>query len=201
MSNKKDRRQMNYAAGATDQSWEALLIAVAQTSDREAFTRLFAHFAPRVKSYLLRLGSSPSQAEDIAQETLALVWRKAGLFDAAKANASTWIFRIARNQMIDRIRRRQRPELDPNDPLLIPDAEPSPDKQAAKREDIKAVRAALAELPEKQREVIMLSFFEEDPHPAIAQKLNLPIGTVKSRIRLALARLDTLLDRNAHGES
>jgi len=192
---------MSDAAGATVQSWEALLLAVAETGDRDAFSRLFVHFAPRVKSYLLRQGSSPSQAEDIAQETLALLWRKAGLFDPAKASASTWIFRIARNQMIDRIRRRQRPELDPNDPLLVPAAEPAPDHQASKQQDIAAVRSALAELPEKQREVIMLSFFEEDPHPAIAEKLQLPIGTVKSRIRLALARLDTLLDRNAHGES
>ncbi|MBT6311959.1 MAG: sigma-70 family RNA polymerase sigma factor [Alphaproteobacteria bacterium] len=192
---------MSDAAGATEQTWEALLLAVAETGDRDAFSRLFVHFAPRVKSYLLRQGSSPSQAEDIAQETLALLWRKAGLFDPAKASASTWIFRIARNQMIDRIRRRQRPELDPNDPLLVPAAEPAPDHQASKQQDIAAVRSALAELPEKQREVIMLSFFEEDPHPAIAEKLQLPIGTVKSRIRLALARLDTLLDRNAHGES
>ena len=192
---------MSDAAGATEQSWEAHLLAVAETGDRDAFSRLFVHFAPRVKSYLLRQGSSPSQAEDIAQETLALLWRKAGLFDPAKASASTWIFRIARNQMIDRIRRRQRPELDPNDPLLVPAAEPAPDHQASKQQDIAAVRSALAELPEKQREVIMLSFFEEDPHPAIAEKLQLPIGTVKSRIRLALARLDTLLDRNAHGES
>ena len=192
---------MSDAAVATEQPWEALLLAVAETGDRDAFSRLFAHFAPRVKSYLLRQGSSPSQAEDIAQETLALLWRKAGLFDPEKASASTWIFRIARNQMIDRIRRRKRPELDPNDPLLTPAAEPAPDRQASKQEDIAAVRSALAELPEKQREVIMLSFFEEDPHPAIAEKLQLPIGTVKSRIRLALARLDTLLDRNAHGES
>ena len=192
---------MSDAAGATKQPWEALLLAVAETGDRDAFSRLFAHFAPRVKSYLLRQGSSPSQAEDIAQETLALLWRKAGLFDPEKASASTWIFRIARNQMIDRIRRRKHPELDPNDPLLTPAAEPAPDRQASKQEDIAAVRSALAELPEKQREVIMLSFFEEDPHPAIAEKLQLPIGTVKSRIRLALARLDTLLDRNAHGES
>jgi RNA polymerase sigma-70 factor (ECF subfamily) len=192
---------MSDAAGATEQSWEAHLLAVAETGDRDAFGHLFAHFAPRVKSYLLRQGSSPSQAEDIAQETLALLWRKAGLFDPEKASASTWIFRIARNQMIDRIRRRQRPELDPNDPLLMPAAEPTPDRQASKQEDIAAVRSALAELPEKQREVIMLSFFKEDPHPAIAEKLQLPIGTVKSRIRLALARLDTLLDRNAHGES
>jgi len=192
---------MSDAAGATEQTWEALLLAVAETGDRDAFSRLFVHFAPRVKSYLLRQGSSPSQAEDIAQETLALLWRKAGLFDPAKASASTWIFRIARNQMIDRIRRRQRPELDPNDPLLVPAAEPAPDHQASKQQDIAAVRSALAELPEKQREVIMLSFFEEDPHPAIAEKLQLPIGTVKSRIRLALARLDTLLDRNAHGAS
>ena len=197
---------MSDAAGATgptppDFSWEDLLLAVAEQGDREAFSCLFTHFAPRVKSYLLRQGATQAQAEDVAQETLALLWRKAALFDPAKAKASTWIFRIARNQMIDRIRRRQRPELDPNDPLLTPDAEPAPDAQFSKQQDISAVRNALAELPEAQREVIMLSFFEDDPHPAIAEKLQLPIGTVKSRIRLALARLETLLDRNAHGES
>jgi RNA polymerase sigma-70 factor (ECF subfamily) len=192
---------MSDAAGAIDESWESLLTAVAATGDRDAFSRLFAHFAPRVKSYLLRQGASPSQAEDVAQETLAVIWRKARLFDPTKASASTWIFRVARNQMIDRIRRRERPELDPNDPLLVPDAAPAPDKQAAKNEDTKAVRNALAQLPEAQREVIMLSFFEEDPHPAIAEKLQLPIGTVKSRIRLALARLNSLLDQSDHGES
>lgn len=185
--------------GTTQKSWEDLLTAVAQERDRQAFAALFTHFAPRVKGYLMRGGANSAQAEEIAQETMVSVWRKAHLYDRSKANASTWLFTIARNQRIDSIRRERRPEPDPHDPSFAPEPAIPPDREVSAYEDVAAVRSALAELPDAQREVVTLSFYEDLSHSAIADRLSLPIGTVKSRIRLALKRLDTLLDRNAHG--
>jgi len=192
---------MLQTAGKPEPSWEDLLSAVAEDRDKEAFAALFSHFAPRVKGYLMRGGASANQAEDIAQETMVSVWRKAHLFDRQKANASTWMFTIARNQRIDNFRRERRPEPDVNDPSYAPDPVVQPDREVSAIEDTAAVRRALAELPEAQREVIALSFYEDISHSAIAERLALPIGTVKSRIRLALKRMDTLLDREAYGDA
>jgi len=167
----------------------ALVVAVAQARDKAAFQALFDHFAPRVKGYLMRLGAGNSVAEDLAQEAMLAVWRKAGLFDPGKASASTWIFTIARNLRIDAIRRERRPEPDPSDPSLLPEVERSADETMdwAKAED--RMRAALAGLPREQSQLIELSFLAEMPHSLIAAELGLPLGTVKSRIRLAMARL------------
>jgi len=191
---------MQPGEGRDPDSWNELMTAVADSRDKEAFSRLFSHFAPRVKGYLMRGGATASQAEEIAQETMVTVWRKAHLFDPKKASASTWLFTIARNQRIDRIRRERRPEPDPDDPAFAPDPVAQPDREVSAQQDVNAVRRALAELPDSQREVVLLSFFEDESHSAIAERLQLPIGTVKSRIRLALKRMDMLLDRNAYGE-
>ncbi len=102
----------------------ALLLAVGHERDRSAFVALFDHFAPRVKAYLIRLGASGALAEDLAQEAMLIVWRKADLFDPAKASAATWLFTIARNLRIDAIRREKRPEFDPDDPAFVVDPEP-----------------------------------------------------------------------------
>ena len=171
----------------------ALVAAVARARDRAAFQALFDHFAPRVKGYLMRLGAGSAVAEDLAQEAMLAVWRKAGLFDPAKASASTWIFTIARNLRIDAIRKERRPEPDPADPLQRPETERAADETVdwAKAED--RLRAALADLPREQSQVIELSFLAEKPHSVIAAELGLPLGTVKSRIRLAMARLRVAL--------
>ncbi len=186
--------------GKADRSWEELLTAVAEERDRQAFATLFNHFAPRIKGYLMRSGASLSQAEDIAQETMVSVWRKAHLYDRRKASASTWLFTIARNQRIDNIRREKRPEPDPTDPSFAPDPVALPDSELSAIQDSAAIRRALKQLPEAQREVVILSFYDDLSHSTIADRLQMPIGTVKSRIRLALKRLDALLDRDAHGE-
>jgi RNA polymerase sigma-70 factor (ECF subfamily) len=178
-----------------------MLIAVAEQRDKDAFASLFTYFAPRVKGYLMRGGANASQAEDISQQTLVSVWRKAHLFDRRKAKASTWLFAIARNQRIDFIRRERRPEPDPHDPSFAPAPVTPPDEEVSTHEDASAVRNALADLSDAQREVVMLSFFEDLSHSAIAERLELPIGTVKSRIRLALKRMDTVLDRAAYTQT
>lgn len=166
-----------------------LVVEIARTGDREAFGRLYGHFAPRVKAYLLRIGVSGEMAEDLVQETMLRVWRKAKLFDPEKAAASTWIFTIARNLRIDALRRLSNVNLDPDDPSFLPEDEPRPDEHAERSERDVLIREAFAELPPNQHEVVALHFYEEQPHSAIAERLGLPLGTVKSRLRLAFEKI------------
>lgn len=168
---------------------EALLERVA-AGDRAAFAALFTHYAPRLKSYLMRLGAAPAQAEDLAQDVMVTLWRRARAYDARKAKASTWIFVIARNAWIDKLRR-ERVELAYRNTLAREEtsAEEAPDDAAARGETEENMHAALAALSDEQREVVQLSFFEDRPHSEIAQRLSLPLGTVKSRLRLALMKL------------
>jgi len=175
----------------------ALLASVGKARDKAAFELLFVHFAPRVKSYLLRLGANAALAEDLAQEAMLIVWRKAGLFDPAKASASTWIFTIARNLRIDAMRREKRPEFDPDDPTLVPDEEPQADAQLSRDDESARLRLALTKLSPDQAQVVEMSFFADKPHRQIASELNLPLGTVKSRLRLAMARIRTALGGEA----
>jgi RNA polymerase sigma-70 factor (ECF subfamily) len=178
--------------------WEARLAAIAARQDRQAFAELFAHFAPRVKSYLQRTGASEGQAEEVAQETMLSVWRKATLFDAASAGAATWIFTIARNSRIDAIRRERRGgairvwEVDAEFEI---DPAPAADAQLAVGQSEARVREALAQLSGDQLRVVKMSFFEDIAHADIARTLAIPLGTVKSRLRLAMKRLRGLLDQ------
>ena len=173
----------------------ALLLAVARDQDRKSFARLFAYFAPRVKSFLVRSGLQGALAEEVTQETMILVWRKAPMFDPARAAVSTWIFAIARNQRIDRFRRAQvRASLSLPDPSDEPAAPLSGEDIVLSAEREKKVRQALASLSAEQAKVVRLSFFADKPHAEIATELGIPLGTVKGRVRLALKRLQSLLD-------
>jgi RNA polymerase sigma-70 factor (ECF subfamily) len=165
----------------------ALLLRVA-AADRNAFAELYGHYGPRLRAYMRKLGADAAVAEDLAQEAMAAVWNKARLFDPAKANANTWIFTIARNRRIDLIRRERRPEIDANDPSLQNEAPDSPEQTIVARRNAAAIRDALADLPSDQADVIRMSFFEDRPHAAIAAELGVPLGTVKSRVRLAFRR-------------
>jgi RNA polymerase sigma-70 factor (ECF subfamily) len=171
-----------------------LLRSIALNGDRAAFAKLFGHFAPRVKGFLMRYGLPEVLSEDLAQETMLTVWRKAGLFDPARAGVSTWIFTIARNKRIDRLRRDQgaaTARFDASDEM---EDYGSSEELAIAAETAEQVRTALAALPDNQAQIVRLSFFAEKPHAEIAQELGIPLGTVKSRTRLALARLRRLLE-------
>ncbi|WP_051341196.1 sigma-70 family RNA polymerase sigma factor [Azospirillum halopraeferens] len=167
----------------------AAIVAIARQNDRAAFARLFGHFAPRVKSYLMRLGVPPAQAEDLAQDTMLAVWNKAALYDPQRAEAATWVFTIARNLRIDALRRERHPEVSDEVLADTPDGAPGADTLVADGRRERALRAALATLPADQAEVVRLSFFADLAHPAIAERLRLPLGTVKSRLRLAMGKI------------
>jgi RNA polymerase sigma-70 factor, ECF subfamily len=176
--------------------WARLIEAVAARQDRQAFAALFAYFAPRIKTYMLRSGASEASAEELAQEAMVTLWRKAALFDPDSAGASAWIFAIARNLRIDALRKERRgrtTELGETEAEFQIDDRPLPDSVVSARQSERSVRAALSELSESQMKVIELSFFEEKAHAEIAQALGIPLGTVKSRLRLAIKRLRTLL--------
>jgi RNA polymerase sigma factor (sigma-70 family) len=170
--------------------------AVADAGDRAAFSSLFEHFAPRVKAYLIRSGSAESAAEELTQEAMVLVWRKAAQFDSARAALSTWIFTIARNLRVDAHRKQGDVVMlgEPEEGFDIPDTAASLDEQVLAGQRERGVRAAMDKLPPEQARILKLSFYEEHPHAQIAQDLAIPLGTVKSRIRLAMNHLRRLLD-------
>ena len=168
---------------------DALVQAIAFSADRDAFIRLFDHFAPRVKGLLMRAGTPADLAEEIAQETLLTVWRKAALFDPAKASASTWIATIARNLRIDIARRETRSRLSQVYEILDEEAPEQPDAMLSGAERDARVRAAMTHLSPDQYRVVELAFIEGFSHQDVADRLAIPLGTVKSRLRLALSHL------------
>lgn len=174
------------------EQWNTRLVAVGRERDLRAFEALFVYFAPRIKAYLFRLGANQALAEDLAQEAMLLVWRKAALFDPDKAGASTWIFTIARNLRASALRRERRPDY-LYDPALTPEDDPDGISQLMRHDDEGRLHAALSGLSPEQAQIVQMSFFADKPHVAIAHELGLPLGTVKSRIRLAMMRIRSAL--------
>jgi RNA polymerase sigma-70 factor (ECF subfamily) len=170
-----------------------LIRAIATGQDRVAFAALFRFYAPRVKALMMRTGASAEAAEDLAQEALLTVWRKAGYFDPARASASAWIFAIARNLRIDGVRRARRGQSPALHDVLDREAPEQPDRLVADAQRDVRVRSALSTLSREQLRVVELSFFEGRAHGDIARALGVPLGTVKSRLRLGMGRLRELL--------
>lgn len=168
---------------------DELLLRLANAGERAVFAEIYAHFAPRVKGFLMRGGASEEEAEDLAQDAMVKVLRKAALFDPAKASAATWIFTIARNTRTDAVRRAGRLAPDARDPALAPEEAPRADYVCELKERDLRIRRALDSLPPEQREVMQLHFYQDEPHSAIAARLGLPLGTVKSRLRLAFEKI------------
>jgi RNA polymerase sigma-70 factor (ECF subfamily) len=171
-----------------------LLQRVAQARDVSAFRELYQAFGPRVKSYMMRQGADADTAEDLAQETLLAVWRKAGLYAADKGSATTWIFTIARNLRIDRLRKQMVWQELPKDHEETASDDPQPDEMVSEMERQGRVQRALESLPADQYDVVALSYLEGLSHSEIADRLGLPLGTVKSRMRLAYQKIRDVVE-------
>lgn len=167
--------------------WITHMTRIRDAQDQAAFAELFQYFAPRVKAFLMRSGADATLAEECTQEVMATLWQKAHLFDASRASVATWVFTIARNRKIDALRKQRRPE--PEDLVWGPEEEPDQADILSLQQETEQLGRAIAALPEKQRELIEKAYFGDLSHSEIAEQTGLPLGTIKSRIRLALDRL------------
>ena len=187
------------AGPPTVDPWTARLQRVAEHRDRQAFAELFAHFAPLLKAFALSSPgmSSNALAEEVVQEVMLKVWNRASTFDATKAGASTWIYTLARNCRIDLLRRRNRlrEEVDVDELWDIGTPSDAPEADLYRERNRVVVGESLRTLPADQRQVIAKVYMEGKSHSEVAEELGLPLGTVKSRIRLALSKLEVLLQR------
>lgn len=179
-------------------AFDDLVVRVASDRDRDAFVALFDHYAPRVKALLIRGGATASAAEELAQETLLAVWRKAHLFDPARASAAAWIFTIARNLRIDSVRRGS-PALHDLDFSLGSEEPAQPDNILSGVQDAERVRAAMRALNADQAQAIEMAFFQEQTHTEISRALGVPLGTVKARIRFGMMKLRAFIERDKGG--
>jgi RNA polymerase sigma-70 factor (ECF subfamily) len=181
-----------------DYSHEDFLIKIGKTQDRDSFIRIFEYFAPRVKSFLIKGGINAETADELAQETMLTVWNKASSYKQEKASASTWIYTIARNKRIDYLRKARNQEAQLHDALQITDnVNESPFQSVDKAVLKDTMSEAIQTLPKEQAQLIEKSFYEHKTHQEIAEETNLPLGTVKSRIRLALKRLKSRLEEKS----
>ena len=186
--NKQEQENLN-AVSRFSTNYSTLLSNVGLHQDKIAFAEVFQFFAPRVKSYMVKLGCPEEMAEELSQQTLLQVWRKAQLYDAKKSAASTWIFRIARNMRIDMLRKQKHFFDTDFDLTTIEDEQENAELKINKEQVNERLTLALSDLPLDQADIIRMSFFDGLSHSEIAKKLQIPLGTVKSRIRLAFARL------------
>ncbi len=177
-----------------DQIARKLILNIAKNLDKQAFSTLFDLQAPRLKSFMMRRGASPEQAEDLVQEAMISVWTKAGLYNPDKGSVLTWVFTIAKNLRIDRIRKEASMPLTELIDYDAPSDELGNDEMLMRRQESQQVARALTEIPPEQKQVLMLSFVEDMPQMEIARRLGLPLGTVKSRMRLAYIRLRKTLE-------
>jgi RNA polymerase sigma-70 factor (ECF subfamily) len=162
---------------------------VAERRDRDAFERLYGFFAPRIKRYMMRQGADEASADDLAQEAMVQVWRKAHHYDPQKAAATTWVFRVARNLQIDRLRKHKLHEVELSVEAEHDEGGIGSHECFEKRPDADRLRALVTALPEEQMDVVRLAFFEGLSHSEVSLQLSVPIGTVKSRLRLAFSKL------------
>jgi RNA polymerase sigma factor (sigma-70 family) len=178
---------------ARNSELDDLLIAVGARRDGKAFSILFDQLQPRVHAQLMRLGLAPAAAEDLTQDVMETIWRKAHLYDPRQSAAVTWVFQLARNRRIDLRRRSRECCFALENFFTIPDPAAGSDDCLDATQLQQCVRIALRALPHEQFTLVQLAFFDGLSHSAIARRLNLPLGTVKSRLRLACTRLQRAL--------
>lgn len=183
----RQKKDGSLAVAEDETDWSGLLLRVRDHQDKAAFAALFRHFAPRVKAFLMKSGAGASLAEECAQDVMATLWQKAHLFDPARASVSTWVYTIARNRRIDALRRARRAE--PEELDWGPAPEPDQAEALEAQQETERLGQALAGLPTPQRALIERAFYGDLSHSEIAAETGLPLGTIKSRIRLALDKL------------
>jgi RNA polymerase sigma-70 factor (ECF subfamily) len=184
---RKGHDQTVTAMEKNEAQWVASVTSIARHGDQQAFAEVFRHFAPRVKAFLIKSGADESLAEECMQDVMATLWHKAHMYDPTRASVATWIFTIARNRKIDLLRRYARPE--PEDLPWGPEQAPDQADVIALHQESNKLAEAIRKLPEKQRYLVERAYFGDLTHSEIAAETGLPLGTIKSRIRLALERL------------
>lgn len=202
MDNKDDmepKANVQTGRSSTPDPWAENVRRVAVSRDRAAFQELYQHFTPMIRAFLLKsmgAGANRPEAEEITQEVLIKVWNKAASFNSSKASVNTWIFTIARNTRIDFIRRNDRNDRKIEIEDIWHDSEsPEPLVDLQQRRAEQVIKQAMATLPDEQIQVLYKAFMEGKSHNEVAEELGLPLGTVKSRIRLALNKMQILIDR------
>ena len=173
-----------------------LIRRIAENRDKSAFRELYNRYAGRIKGVMIKGGARNDDADEAAQEAMLAIWRKADTFDPARAPAAAWIFTIARNRRIDMIRRQNRPTPDPNDPLFAPDPPIPPEAEIATANRDARIREVVAGLSDDQRTAVHLAFFDGLSQSEVAERMGSPIGTVKSRLHLAVKKLKAALGDN-----
>lgn len=184
----------NQDAASVNAGHAELMHKIAQKRDVDAFRVLFDHYAPRIKGLMMKSGSDAALAEDIVQTVLMTVWNKVHLFSADRGTVSAWVFTIARNARIDRLRRGNSQPYQDVYEMEIAGSEPSQEDQTQQAEEAVFVSRAIEGLPPEQKLIIKMAFIEDLPQSEIATKLKLPLGTVKSRMRLAYGKLKIKLE-------
>lgn len=183
--------------GRRDDEWSVCLQTVAQTQDKQEFAKLFKHFAPLIKAFALN-GSAlaAAHAEELVQEVMIKVWQKATAYNPHKAAASTWIYTIARNCRTDMYRRLQKFDTPISADDIWPEGESDEMFVAVQQKrDATRIREMLQELPHEQCQILMKVYMEGKSHSEVAEELDLPLGTVKSRVRLAMKKLQLTAER------
>jgi RNA polymerase sigma-70 factor (ECF subfamily) len=162
---------------------------VATDRDRAAFSELFDYFGPRIKALMLKAGADHALAEDLVQDVMMTVWRKVELYVPERGSVGSWVFTIARNARIDRLRRGSSRPYEDIDDLELMSADRSAEEETFASQQAARVADAMADLPGEQRRIVELAYVHDLPQSRIAAELDLPLGTVKSRLRLAYAKL------------
>ena len=180
----------------TDDDLTLCVELIGKNQDKLAFNSIFKYFAPRLKSFLVKAGSTDSQAEEVIQEVMIAVWTKSSTYDSNKSSVSTWIYTIARNKRIDKIRKEKRHYLSESDEGLEIPVDSTQEKEIFSAQVSNSLKKYMSNLPEEQSKLLKLSYFYNKTHADISAELKIPLGTVKSRIRLALTKMRHLVEVN-----
>ncbi len=179
---------------ASNEDLADLVGRIGASRDKQAFAILYSLLGPKIRGFLVSAGAREAQAEELTQEVMLVVWQRAAEFDPRRSSVTSWIYRIARNRRIDAARREQTRRANPYDPILLREAPQKPDEALSERLAEEQLNDAIGTLSPEQSDLLRLSFFDELSHRGIAEETGLPLGTVKSRLRLGLDHLRKALD-------